>query len=130
MPRSPVATPFTLPSSLYNTSAAAKLNQLKLDREGRLSRARPDASPVRDLDAQIAQLERGIAAGRTAGEGARRSGPNPIWQTLQTSRNDLSAEVAALRESQATAVQQVADVNQRLMRLAELEPQFNQIAMC
>ncbi len=110
-----------------DTSAAAKLNQLKLDREGLLSRYRPDASPVRDIDAQIAQLERGIAAGRTAGEGARRSGPNPIWQTLQTSRNDLSAEVAALRESQATAVQQVADVNQRLLRLAELEPQFNQL---
>jgi uncharacterized protein involved in exopolysaccharide biosynthesis len=100
---------------------------LKLDREGLLSRYRPEASPVRDIDAQIAQLERGIAAGRTIGEGARRSGPNPIWQTLQTSRNDLSAEVAALRESQATAGQQVMDVNQRLMRLAALEPQFNQL---
>jgi uncharacterized protein involved in exopolysaccharide biosynthesis len=111
-----------------DTSAAAKLNQLKLDREGLLSRYRADAQPVRDLEAQIAQLEQGVASGRTAGEGARRSGPNPIWQTLQTTRNDLSAEVAALRESLSAYTQQVADVNQRLLRLSELEPQFNALS--
>jgi uncharacterized protein involved in exopolysaccharide biosynthesis len=108
-----------------DTSAATKLNQLKLDREGLLSRYRADAQPVRDIEAQIAQLQQGVSSGRTAGEGARRSGPNPIWQTLQTTRNDLSAEVAALRESLTAYTQQVGDVNQRLLRLSELEPQFN-----
>jgi uncharacterized protein involved in exopolysaccharide biosynthesis len=88
-------------------SAVTKLNQLKLDREGLLSRYRADAQPVRDIEAQIAQLEQGVSSGRTAGEGARRSGPNPIWQTLQTTRNDLSAEVAALRESLTAYTQQV-----------------------
>lgn len=109
-------------------SAVTKLNQLKLDREGLLSRYRADAQPVRDIEAQITQLEQGVASGRTAGEGARRSGPNPIWQTLQTTRNDLSAEVAALRESLTAYTQQVADVNQRLLRLSELEPQFNALS--
>lgn len=109
-------------------TAVGKLTQLKLDRESLLSRYRADAQPVRDIEAQIAQLEQGVASGRTAGEGARRSGPNPIWQTLQTTRNDLSAEVAALRESSSAYAQQVADVNQRLMRLAELEPQFNALS--
>jgi uncharacterized protein involved in exopolysaccharide biosynthesis len=106
-------------------SAVTKLNQLKLDRESLLSRYRADAQPVRDIEAQIAQLEQGVSSGRTAGEGARRNGPNPIWQTLQTTRNDLSAEVAALRESLSAYTQQVTDVNQRLLRLSELEPQFN-----
>ena len=110
-----------------DTSASSRLAQMRLDREGLLSRDRPDAQPVRDLEAQIAQLEQGVAAGRTTGESARRSGPNPIWQTLQTSRNDLRAEVAALRESLNTYGQQVLDVNQRLLRLSELEPQFNQL---
>jgi uncharacterized protein involved in exopolysaccharide biosynthesis len=109
-------------------SANGKLTQLKLDREGLLARYRPDAQPVRDIEAQIAQLEQGVASGRTSGDGARRSGPNPIWQTLQSTRNDLAAEVAALRQSLTAYTQQVQDVNQRLLRLAELEPTFNQLS--
>lgn len=109
-------------------SAQTKLAQLKLDREGLLSRYTPTAQPVIDINAQIAQLEQGLAAGRTAGEGARRSGPNPIWQTLQTTRNDLRAEVAALQQSQAAYAQQVQDVNDRLLRLAQLEPRFNELS--
>ncbi|HWU14947.1 MAG TPA: GumC family protein [Caulobacter sp.] len=109
-------------------SASSKLAQLKLDREGLLSRYRPDAQPVRDIDAQIAQLQQGVSSGRTNGEGARRSGPNPIWQTLQSTRNDLTAEVAALQQSLNAYTQQVQDVNQRLLRLAELEPTFNQLS--
>jgi uncharacterized protein involved in exopolysaccharide biosynthesis len=109
-------------------SASTKLAQLKLDREGMLARYTPSAKPVIDINAQIAQLEQGLAAGRTVGEGARRSGPNPIWQTLQTTRNDLKAEVAALQQSQAAYAQQVTDVNSRLLRLAQLEPQFNELS--
>jgi uncharacterized protein involved in exopolysaccharide biosynthesis len=109
-------------------SASSKLAQLKLDREGLLSRYRADAQPVRDIEAQIGQLEQGVSSGRTNGEGARRSGPNPIWQTLQSTRNDLAAEVAALKQSQVAYAQQVQDVNQRLLRLAELEPTFNQLS--
>lgn len=111
-----------------DVSASAKLAQLKLDREGLLARYRPDAQPVRDIEAQIAQLEQGVASGRTNGEGARRSGPNPIWQTLASTRNDLTAEVAALQQSLAAYSQQTQDVNQRLLRLAELEPTFNQLS--
>jgi uncharacterized protein involved in exopolysaccharide biosynthesis len=111
-----------------DTAAASKLAQLKLDREGLLARYRPNADPVRDINAQIAQLEQGMASGRTAGEGARRSGPNPIWQTLQSTRNDLSAEVAALQQSLSAYSLQVQEVNQRLLRLAQLEPTFNQLS--
>ncbi|CAN7202921.1 GumC family protein [Caulobacter sp. LjRoot300] len=109
-------------------SASGKLAQLKLDREGLLARYRPDAQPVRDIEAQIAQLEQGVSSGRTNGEGARRSGPNPIWQTLQSTRNDLTAEVAALQQALNAYTQQVQDVNQRLLRLSELEPTFNQLS--
>jgi uncharacterized protein involved in exopolysaccharide biosynthesis len=69
-----------------------------------------------------------VSSGRTNGEGARRSGPNPIWQTLQSTRNDLTAEVAALQQSLTAYTQQVQDVNQRLLRLSELEPTFNQLS--
>ncbi|MBO9544175.1 MAG: GumC family protein [Caulobacter sp.] len=109
-------------------SASTKLAALKLDREGLLARYTAGAQPVQDINAQIAQLEAGLAAGRTNGEGARRSGPNPIWQTLTTTRNDLRAEVAALQQSQAAYAQQVTDVNTRLLRLAGLEPEFNELS--
>jgi uncharacterized protein involved in exopolysaccharide biosynthesis len=109
-------------------SASTKLASLKLDREGLLARYTAGAQPVQDINAQITQLEAGLAAGRTNGEGARRSGPNPIWQTLATTRNDLRAEVAALQQSQAAYAQQVTDVNSRLLRLAGLEPQFNELS--
>ncbi len=109
-------------------SASTKLAQLKLDREGLLARYTAGAQPVQDINVQIAQLEAGLAAGRTNGEGARRSGPNPIWQTLTTTRNDLRAEVAALQQSQGAYAQQVTDVNTRLLRLAGLEPEFNELS--
>jgi uncharacterized protein involved in exopolysaccharide biosynthesis len=83
---------------------------------------------VQDIDTQIAQLEQGLSAGRASGEGARRSGPNPIWQTLTSTRNDLRAEVAALQQTQLKYAQQVQDVNDRLLRLASLEPQFNELS--
>src|SRR5690606_23029420 len=47
-----------------------KLVQLRVQREDLLSRYRPDSQPVREIEAQIAQLERAIASGRTQGEGA------------------------------------------------------------
>jgi uncharacterized protein involved in exopolysaccharide biosynthesis len=123
--RTPVETVLYRDSDM---SASGKLAQLKLDREGLLARYRPDAQPVRDIEAQISQLEQGVSSGRTNGDGARRSGPNPIWQTLQSTRNDLTAEVAALQQSLTAYNQQVQDVNQRLLRLSELEPTFNQLS--
>jgi uncharacterized protein involved in exopolysaccharide biosynthesis len=109
-------------------TAQTKLTQLKLDREGLLARYKPGAQPVQDINTQIAQLEQGLSAGRASGEGARRSGPNPIWQTLTSTRNDLRAEVAALQQTQLKYAQQVQDVNDRLLRLASLEPQFNELS--
>jgi uncharacterized protein involved in exopolysaccharide biosynthesis len=123
--RTPVETVLYRDSDM---SASSKLAQLKLDREGLLARYRPDAQPVRDIEAQIGQLEQGVSSGRTNGDGARRSGPNPIWQTLQSTRNDLTAEVAALQQSLTAYNQQIQDVNQRLLRLAALEPTFNQLS--
>jgi polysaccharide biosynthesis protein PslE len=110
-----------------STAAPDKLAALKLDRENLLSRYKADAQPVKDVEAQIAQLQAGISSGRTNGEGARRFGVNPVYQTLQTDRNQLSAEVAALQQQQAAYAEQAEQVNQRLLRLAALEPQYQEL---
>lgn len=115
---------------LYHDSdptAAAKLADLKVQREGLLSRYKPDAQPVKDMDAQIQRLEDGIAAGRTQTRGPERTGVNPVYQTFQTEKLQLGAEIAALRQTAATLADQMTQLTARRLRLAQLEPQFQSL---
>jgi uncharacterized protein involved in exopolysaccharide biosynthesis len=112
---------------LYHDSdptALAKLADLRVQRESLLSRYKPDAQPVKDMDAQIAQLEAAIAAGRTSTKGPERTGPNPIFQTFQTERLQLSAEIAGLRQTATTLTDEMNQLTERRLRLAQLEPQY------
>lgn len=84
---------------------------------------------MRDIDAQIAQLEAGMTAGRTAGDSARRMGVNPVHQTLQTERIQTAAEIAALQQSLVAYAAQSAKATSQLQRLAALEPQFQALTM-
>jgi uncharacterized protein involved in exopolysaccharide biosynthesis len=112
-----------------SSAASDKLAALKVQREDLLSRYRNDAQPVQELDAQIAQLEAGMAAGRTHADGARRIGVNPVYQTLQTEKIQLTAEVAALKQADAALNEQVDQLTQRRLKLAELEPQFQELSL-
>ena len=112
-----------------SSAANDKLATLKVQREDLLSRYRADSRPVQELDAQIAQMERAVSEGRTSGDGARRFGVNPVYQTLQTEKIQLIAEVAALQESQAALTGQLEQLTARRLRLAELEPQFQGLSL-
>lgn len=112
-----------------SSAANDKLAALKVQREDLLSRYRNDARPVQELDAQIAQLEAGIASGRTHTEGARRIGVNPVYQTLQTEKIQLTAEVSALKQTQDALAEQIAQLTERRLKLAELEPQFQELSL-
>jgi uncharacterized protein involved in exopolysaccharide biosynthesis len=117
---------------LYHDSdptAAAKLADLKVQREGLLSRYKPDAQPVKDMDAQIARLEGAIAAGRTSAKGPERTGLNPIYQTFQTEKLQLSAEVAGLRQTAAALADEMSQLTTRRLRLAQLEPQYQTFSL-
>jgi uncharacterized protein involved in exopolysaccharide biosynthesis len=109
-------------------TAQDKLSQLKVQREDLLSRYRPDAQPVRDLDDQIATLQQAIGAGSVQGDGTRRVGANPVYQTVQTDRIQLIAEVAALKQASATLAQQIEQVTDRQLRLAQLEPRYDALS--
>lgn len=112
-----------------NVQPADKLVQLKVQREDLLARYKPDAKPVQEVDAQIAQLQAAIGAGRTSGEGARRIGVNPVYQSVQTDRIQLAAEVAALRHASAALESQVRQVTDRRLKLAALEPMFQELSL-
>lgn len=110
-------------------AAGQRLAALRLQREEMLSRYRPEAQPVRDVEAQIAQLEAGVNTGRTTTEGARRIGVNPVHQALQTDRIQTAAEVAALQNSLAAYGRQSAQATEQLQRLAAIEPEFQALSM-
>lgn len=112
-----------------SSAPGEKLVGLKVQREELLSRYRADARPVQELDAQIAQLEAGMAAGRTLGEGAKRIGVNPVFQTLQTEKIQLTSEVGALRRSQAELADQINRLTERRLKLMALEPRFQELSL-
>ncbi len=105
-------------------AAQDKLTDLKVQRANLLGRYRADASPVRDIDAQIAVLERAIAAGGVQGEGAKRVGVNPVYQTVQSDKIQAAAQISALQQSSEALAAQIEQVTERQLRLAQLEPQY------
>lgn len=112
-----------------DATASTRLAALRLQREELLSRYHPDAEPVKDIEAQIAQLEAGVTSGRTATDGARRIGVNPVHQTLLTERLRTAAEIAALQQSLTAYAAQSAKATEQLQRLAALEPEFQALSM-
>lgn len=112
-----------------NNAGSDRLMALRVQREDLLSRYRPDATPVKELDAQIAQLEIGVAAGRTVGDGVRRIGVNPVYQTIQTERIQLAAEVEALKTSIAELDRQVGQITDRRIKFAALEPLYQELSL-
>ena len=100
-----------------------ELNKLKVQRQTLLSKYLPTAQPVRDLDLQISAAEALVARGPQDG-GARRLGPNPIYQSLVTEKNQLEAQAASYRDRLASVRAALAEVAAQRMKLTGLEPQY------
>jgi uncharacterized protein involved in exopolysaccharide biosynthesis len=81
------------------------------------------------MDAQIERLQSGIATGRTTTKGPERTGLNPVYQTFQTEKLQLSAEVAGLRQTGAALADEMSKLTERRLRLAQLEPQFQNLSL-
>ena len=110
-------------------TATTALAALKVQRENLMSRYQPDAQPVKDMDAQIARLEAAIAAGRTQTRGPERTGVNPVFQTFQTEKLELTAEVAGLHQTAASLADEMSKLSDRRLRLAQLEPQYQSLSL-
>lgn len=117
--------------SLYqdtNPAASEKLMQLLIDRQDLLSRYKPDAQPVRDIDQKIAAMQALASQSGAQAAGARRIGINPVYQTVQTEQLQLTAESASLKERQSALTDQLAKIEARRQKLTELEPQYLQLS--
>lgn len=104
-----------------NVAAQDQILQLRTQREALLSRYQPDAPPVRELDAQIAQMQAYVGSGTTVGPKEVRTGPNPIWVELETTRINAQADRDALAARLAVLDRQIGDLRDRQARLTELE---------
>ena len=104
-----------------NISAQDQVLQLRTEREQLLSRYQPDAQPVRDIEARIAQLQAYVGTGTAVGPKEVRTGPNPVWTELETNRINTQADRDALAARLSALDRQLADIRSRQARLTALE---------
>lgn len=104
-----------------NISAQDQILQLRTEREQLLSRYQPDAQPVREIEARIAQLQAYVDTGTAVGAREVRLGPNPVWVELETTRINTQAERDSLAARLAALDRQLIQVRQRQAELTDLE---------
>ncbi len=104
-----------------NIAAQDQILQLRTERENLLARYRSDSQPVREIEGRIAQLQGYVADGSAVGVRDVRTGPNPVWVELETTRISTQAERDSLAARLAVLDRQVADIRARQSRLTQLE---------
>ncbi|RZJ19483.1 MAG: chain-length determining protein [Brevundimonas sp.] len=111
-----------------NIAAQDQILQLRTEREQLLSRYQPDAQPVKDIEARIAQLTTYVGTGSAVGAKEVRTGPNPVWVELETTRITTQAERDSLMARLAVLDRQVVDIRARQARLTQLESENANLA--
>jgi uncharacterized protein involved in exopolysaccharide biosynthesis len=111
-----------------NISAQDQVLQLRTEREQLLSRYQPDAQPVKDIEARIGQLQAYVATGTAVGAKEVRTGPNPVWTELETTRINTRAERDSLAARLSVLDRQLADIRSRQARLTALESENTTLA--
>jgi uncharacterized protein involved in exopolysaccharide biosynthesis len=111
-----------------NVSAQDLILQLRTERESLLARYQPDAQPVREIDSKIAQLQAYVGSGTAVGAKEVRTGPNPVWVELETTRINAQAERDALGARLGVLDRQLGDLRARQARLTELESRNSTLA--
>ena len=111
-----------------NISAQDQVLQLRTEREQLLSRYTPEAQPVKDIEARIAQLQQYVATGTAVGPREVRTGPNPIWTELESTRINTQAERDSLAARLAVLDRQLSEIRDRQSHLTALESENSTLA--
>ncbi|MEM1086203.1 MAG: Wzz/FepE/Etk N-terminal domain-containing protein [Pseudomonadota bacterium] len=102
------------------------LLDLRLEREDLLSRYTEDSRAVQAIDKRIEEVEAFLAE-KQGPQGTVRRGPNPTYQTLETTLNAFEAEAEALASQQIELQRQLTRVERTLARFTQLEPEWNEL---
>ncbi|KQS56031.1 chain-length determining protein [Brevundimonas sp. Leaf363] len=111
-----------------NITAQDQVLQLRTEREQLLARYQPDSQPVRDIEARINQLQGYVATGTTVGPKEVRTGPNPIWVELETTRINTQADRDSLAARLSVLNRQLEELRGRLSRLTQIESENSTLA--
>lgn len=107
-------------------SSAQSLTQLQVEREQLLSRYTPESRPVQAIDRQIEQV-RAFLESQEGVAGTTRRGPNPIYQNIENSLNNLRSEREALRLQMSELEAQRQQITERQTRIAVLTPEYQEL---
>lgn len=107
-------------------STEQTLAGLELEREQLLARYRETSQPVQAIDRQIERAKRYIEEEDRA-IGTVRRGPNPVYQSIETSFSALTSEAAAVRRQRIELTRQAEAVDARQMKIQELEPRWQEL---
>lgn len=111
-----------------NLAAQDSILQLRTERENLLARYQPDAQPVRDIEERIAQLQAYVGTGTAVGVREMRTGPNPVWQEIETDRVRVAAERDSLSARLAVLNGQLQRLETRMSELTEIESRNGALA--
>lgn len=106
--------------------SARRLLELEIARSQALITYTPESQRVRTIDQQISELKALLAA-QDGPIGTVRRGPNPVYQALETSRNELEAEATSLSVQAAELVRQLQAVEAKLDRFGALATEWSEL---
>jgi uncharacterized protein involved in exopolysaccharide biosynthesis len=107
-------------------TSSQRLLDLKLEREDKLTRYKPESRVIKEIDKRIAQAE-AYLANQSGPTGTVRRGPNPVFQEIETAANNLEAEAQSLRQQNVELERQLASIEGRQRQLSNLEPRYQEL---
>ena len=109
-------------------SVTGQLLDLEVRREELLARYQPGAPPVQAVEREIAALRSFIEGGGADGQGQRRTGANPVWQSLESERLQQEAYANSQRQLAAALDAQLAAAREEADRLRGLAPEHDRLS--
>lgn len=109
-------------------STATKLMQLRMERRDLLSRYKPTATPVKEIDVKIAELEAFASSPGGTGDKDKRLGANPVRQDLERQRVVVMADLAGASRRRDELNRQLDDIVARQQKLTALESRYQDLS--
>ena len=104
--------------------ASARVAQAELELKQLLAKYLPTSDPVRQKQAEVAELKSLQTSNGGRAVGGRRVGPNTVHQELLTRRNTLQATADSYREKEFTLQRQLDSADNKVRRLTMLSPDY------
>ncbi len=109
-------------------SVSGQLLDLEVRRQELLAQYQPSAPPVLAIEREIDALTAFIRAGGAEGRGQRRTGVNPVWQAIESSRLEQEAFAASQGQLASSLRRQIDQARQQADRLRGLAPEHDRLA--